>query len=132
MAACGVDVEQARLCEQIIGAFESNHPSIEILGEEIPEETDFHVRITYRAPNASEQGREHWVACRFGGQRFEKDRLELTAVATDRSAALSETELFWLKLWLDIDWELISGSPNILTSPTKSAPFVQALYFFNK
>lgn len=109
---CGMDIEQAHLCERVIGAFEPAYDRIEVIHREKPQDADYQVKITYRAPESTGEASDHWVTCGFGGGHFDRDRLELVAVATDREGVLSGMELFWLKRWLNIEWPLAPAAPE--------------------
>jgi branched-chain amino acid transport system permease protein len=101
-AACSeVDIEQARDCEVLIPALEEPAATVEILRREADPTAENAVVIHYRSRGSSGPAETHWVACRFGGADFARDRRDLKAVATDRDGAFSEIRLqilrrFWL------------------------------------
>ncbi len=104
LAGCtGLDVEQARLCERVIPGIEGSGAPIEILGSEPDRSAEHGVVVRYRIaePGGSEPAR--WLACRFGGAGFERDRLRLIGVASDRAGELSEVQVYLLRqFWLGL------------------------------
>ncbi len=97
LAACGLDGEQARLCRSLIPAFEPM-AEVEILGQERHPSRPYAVIIDYR----SEDGKEHWILCRFAGGTLDAARLRLEEVATDREGTLSPIRLHMLRVWLGV------------------------------
>ncbi len=108
-AACaGVDVEQLRICERLIPALEARGAEIEIVQGTIDPAAKNAVRVEYRV--GSDAPPAHWISCRFGGRGFERDRLRLIGVVTDREGALSEIRVFLLRrYWLDLYEAQASG-----------------------
>ena len=104
LAACAdADVEQLRICERLIPAIEAQGAEVEVTqGAADPSaENENTVRIEYRVGPGALPAR--WISCRFGGSGFERDRLRLTGVVTDREGALSEIRVFLLRrYWLDL------------------------------
>ncbi|MGH6897247.1 MAG: branched-chain amino acid ABC transporter permease [Geminicoccaceae bacterium] len=109
LAACaGVDVEQLRICERLIPALEARGAEIEIVQGTIDPAAKNAVRVEYRV--GSDAPPAHWISCRFGGRGFERDRLRLIGVVTDREGALSEIRVFLLRrYWLDLYEAQASG-----------------------
>lgn len=91
LAACGPDPEQGRLCSRLIGAFERTHAAT-VLGTVSDERG---LVVDYEVG-----GERHWVACRFGGSGLARDRLTLTAVATDREGQFSAIGVHMVRRWL--------------------------------
>ncbi|HSA79332.1 MAG TPA: hypothetical protein VLE23_00835, partial [Geminicoccaceae bacterium] len=108
LAACAeLDVEQARLCERLIPALEEAGTDIAVTGREVDPVAPNAVLVRYRAlePGAAEapQSAERWLSCRFAGRGFERDRLMLTGLVTDREGELSEVRTFLLRrYWLGV------------------------------
>jgi branched-chain amino acid transport system permease protein len=124
-AACSeVDVEQARVCEQLLPALEGEGAAVEVLGRDRHPEAEHGVVIRYRAGTAAGAAEDHWVACRFAGGGFAPDRLQLTGVATDRRGAFSDIQLFMLRrFWLGrfeslagVRGGAVSGKPSVRVS----------------
>jgi branched-chain amino acid transport system permease protein len=96
LAACGVDVEQQRVCERALPALHLDEPRIEITGA--GEMAADAVRLDYRL---GESPAEHWIVCQFAGSGFGSGRLELVDVTTDTTVRFSAVRLFLLKrFWL--------------------------------
>ena len=103
-----VDVEQARLCERLIPALEAAASEIAVTGREVESSAANAVLVRYRVLEPGDdaeapQSAERWLSCRFGGSGFERDRLRLTGVVTDRDGELSEVRVFLLRrYWLGL------------------------------
>jgi branched-chain amino acid transport system permease protein len=103
MAACtGIDVEQLKICERLVPAIEPPGTVVEIsqaINDPAARNT---VRVAYRTVGAGAEGKR-WISCRFGGRGFERDRMRLIGVVTDRDGALSDVQVFLLRrYWLDL------------------------------
>lgn len=103
LAACADgDVEQLKICERLVPAIEPSDKDIEIAQTTTDPTAENAVRVAYRTVGPGAEG-EHWVSCRFGGRGFERDRLRLIGVVTDRDGALSDVQVFLLRrYWLDL------------------------------
>jgi len=100
LTGCGVDPDQARLCRELIPAFEPA-PS-DLLATEPAAQAGYAVKIRYRVSGGAAAGEERWIACGFARKGFGSGRLELASVATSRTGELDAAALFWLKEWLEI------------------------------
>jgi branched-chain amino acid transport system permease protein len=102
LAACAdADVEQLRICERLIPAIEPQGAEIAVVQAAAEPSAPNAVRIEYRVGPGVAPAR--WISCRFGGTGFERDRLRLTGVVTDREGTLSEVRVFLLRrFWLDL------------------------------
>ena len=102
LAACAdVDLEQLRICERLIPAIEAPGAAIEVAQGTTDPGIENAVRLEYRLGSDAEAA--HWISCQFGGRGFERDRLRLIGVVTDREGALSEIRVFLLRrYWLDL------------------------------
>jgi branched-chain amino acid transport system permease protein len=127
LAACAdVDVEQLRICERLIPAIEAPGAAIEVTQGTTDPGSENAVRVAYRL--GSDAQAAHWISCRFGGSGFERDRLRLTGVVTDREGALSEIGVFLLRrYWLDL-YEAQAPSGVGPAEPAASSP--RALLYF--
>ncbi|HEX3207952.1 MAG TPA: branched-chain amino acid ABC transporter permease [Geminicoccaceae bacterium] len=103
-AGCArLDAEQARLCERVIPAVEEVEAPVEILRSEPDPSAAHGVVVRYRVAEPAGQAPAHWIACRFGGGGFERDRLTLTGVTTDQAGALSDIQVYLLRqYWLGL------------------------------
>ncbi len=121
-----VDPEQARLCDRLIAAFEVPPAAVEILGHEIDPAAPNAVVLRYRATRPSEAAAEHRIICRFAGRDFERGRLDLIGVDTDRQGSLSGPRLFFLRRWLGMFDAQAAASGD--QGARGTTPFGQALY----
>jgi branched-chain amino acid transport system permease protein len=126
LTACArLDAEQARLCERVIPAVEDVGGQIELLGSEPDPSADHGVIVRYRQAEPSGGGATHWIACRFGGGGFARDRLTLTGVTTDQAGALSAIQLYLLRqYWLG----LYEGQAPAAPSGPQTGPLRDLLY----
>ena len=96
-AGCGrvTDSEQLRLCRLVLPTL---HPDLTDIREirVSPAPGRAGVRIDYAAREPGAASRVHLATCAFGGTTFERDRLDLVAVETDRGR-LGEARLLYLK-----------------------------------
>jgi branched-chain amino acid transport system permease protein len=84
------------------------------------------VRVEYRIGSGAPAA--HWISCRFGGRGFERDRLRLIGVVTDREGALSDIRVFLLRrYWLDLYEE---QAPTGLGPAEQAASWPRALLYF--
>jgi branched-chain amino acid transport system permease protein len=105
LSACAeLDVEQARLCERLIPALEEAAAELTVIGREVDPAAPNAVLVRYRVQAAdARQETERWLSCRFAGGGFERDRLRLVGVVTDREGELSEVRTFLLRrYWLGL------------------------------
>jgi branched-chain amino acid transport system permease protein len=104
LSACSaLDVEQARLCERLIPALEESAAGVEIESREADPAAANAVLIRYRLLEPGGATESRWLSCRFGGRGFERNRLRLTGVATDREGELSDVRVFMLRrYWLGL------------------------------
>ena len=102
LAACAkVDVEQARICENLVPALEDGGSGFEIVETVADPETPNAVVVRYTAADATGAVRPHWVRCHFAGGGFEAGRREVVAVEDDRRGRLTDVQLFvLLRFWL--------------------------------
>jgi branched-chain amino acid transport system permease protein len=99
----GFDVEQARLCERVVPGIEGVDAPVEILRSEPDPAAAHGVIVRYRVAEPDGQQTAHWIACRFGGGGFQRDRLKLVGVATDREGELSDVQVYLLRqYWLGL------------------------------
>lgn len=131
LGGCGADQEQARLCAAAIGAFETEPGPIEILERAPAAGAEHGVSLRWRA-GAGRASRG--ITCSFAAGPLERGRLELTGVAVEGRAPLSEMELFWLRRWLAIRPGLEAGTgpeprPEPRPSPGGALPL---LYFLQQ
>jgi branched-chain amino acid transport system permease protein len=131
LSACAeLDVEQARLCERLIPALEEAATDLTVTGREVDPAVANAVLVRYRAlePHAAAEAprsAERWLSCRFGGSGFERDRLRLTGVVTDRDGELSEVRTFLLRrYWLG----LYEGQAQDGAGEDRRGPWHDALY----
>jgi branched-chain amino acid transport system permease protein len=103
LAGCaGADVEQLKICERLIPAIEAPTAQVEVVRGATDPVAENAVKVEYRlvGPGAEPI---RWLSCRFGGSGFERDRLRLVGVTTDREGALSAVQVFLLRqYWLDL------------------------------
>jgi branched-chain amino acid transport system permease protein len=118
LAACtDVDFEQLRICERLIPAIEAPGAAIEVAQGTTDPGIENAVRLEYRLGSDAEAA--HWISCQFGGRGFERDRLRLIGVVTDREGALSEIRVFLLRrYWLD----LYEAQASTGVGPAEHAP----------
>jgi branched-chain amino acid transport system permease protein len=104
LSACSrLDVEQARLCERVVPGVEGIDAPIEIVGSEADPTASHGVIVRYRLAEPEGQEAPRWLACRFGGGGFQRDRLKLTGVATEQAGELSDVQVFLLRqYWLGL------------------------------
>ncbi len=102
LSACGrLDVEQARICERVIPGIEGVDAAIEVVGSEPDPGVDHGVIVRYRVAEPEGPKSERWLACRFGGGGFQRDRLKLVGVASEQAGELSDVQVFLLRqYWL--------------------------------
>ena len=97
------DVEQAQLCERVIPGVEGTDARIEVLGSEADPGVAHGVIVRYRITGPEGQAAERWLACRFGGGGFQRDRLKLTGVVTEQAGELSDVQVYLLRqYWLGL------------------------------
>ena len=97
------DIEQARLCERVIPGIEGTDARIEVGRSEADPSVAHGVIVHYRVTGPEGQAAERWLACRFGGGGFQRDRLKLTGVATDQAGELSDIQVYLLRqYWLGL------------------------------
>jgi branched-chain amino acid transport system permease protein len=103
LAGCTrADNEQLNICERLIPALEASGTRIEIDRGTTDPTVENAVRVDYRVLGRDEHLARS-ITCRFGGTGFERDRLRLIGVDTDRDGALSEVQVFLLRqYWLDL------------------------------
>ena len=103
VAACSdIDVEQLKICERLVPAIEPPGTDVEIARTTDDPAAENAVRVVYRTVGPGAEA-ERWISCRFGGRGFERDRLRLIGVITDRDGALSDVQVFLLRrYWLDL------------------------------
>ncbi len=98
-----LDVEQARLCERVIPGVEGIDAPIEVVRSEPDPGAAHGVIVHYRLAGPEGQAAERWLACRFGGGGFQRDRLKLVGVATDQEGELSDVQVYLLRqYWLGL------------------------------
>ncbi len=98
-----LDIEQARLCERVVPGVEGIDVPIEIVGSEPDLSAEHGVIVRYRVAEQDGQEVGRWLACRFGGGGFQRDRLKLTGVATEEAGELSDVQVFLLRqFWLGL------------------------------
>jgi branched-chain amino acid transport system permease protein len=123
-----IDVEQARLCERLIPGVESSDAPIEVLGSEPDPSVKHGVIVHYQPSEPAGQLAKRWIACRFGGGGFQRDRLKLIGVATDQTGALSDIQVYLLRhYWLGLyerEAEAAAGRGPVLEGPMR-----ELLYF---
>ena len=81
------DIEQARLCERVIPGIEGTDARIEVVRSEADPSAAHGVIVHYRVTGPEGQAAERWLACRFGGGGFQRDRLKLTGLRPTRRAS---------------------------------------------
>lgn len=111
LTGCGVDADQAAICQKLIAAFDDGPPGNPKARIE-PGDGRI-VRIDYRAA-----GQERWIACRFAGTPFEAGHRSVEAVATDRTGWLTPMRFAMLTLWQGERLSVAEEQPN----PVRSAP----------
>jgi branched-chain amino acid transport system permease protein len=127
LAGCArLDAEQARLCERVIPGIEGSDAPIELLGSEPDPTAEHGVIVRYRLSGVDSQEAVHWLACRFGGGGFQRDRLKLIGVATDQAGAFSDIQVYLLRqYWLGrYEAEAAAGR-----GPVPAGPARDLLYF---
>ncbi len=128
VVACGsaIDSEQLRLCRLVLPVLHPDATEIqEIRAIPYALAQGTGVRVNYTSREPGEQRRVRFATCGFGGTTFERDRLELISVVTDRGA-LSEARLLFLKrFWL----AQFAASPQAVSpsGPRVSAGLAYAL-----
>ena len=84
---------------------------------------DHGVVVRYRLSEPERQEATHWIACRFGGGGFERDRLKLTGVATDQAGELSDIQVYLLRqYWLGLyeaQAEAAAGRAPVVAGPVR-------------
>ncbi len=119
----GFDVEQARLCARVIPGVEGVEAPFEVLSSEPEPTADHGVVVHYRLSEPEGQETAHWIACRFGGGGFERDRLKLTGVATDQAGELSDIQVYLLRqYWLGLyeaQAEAAAGRAPVVAGPVR-------------
>jgi branched-chain amino acid transport system permease protein len=101
--ACGIDGEQARVCERLIPAFEPDARDIDILGHGQHGSADNSIVVRYRVRDADGRTAEHWIGCWFEASAFGPGRLSVQGVDTDRHGLLSPVKLQMLRIWSRLD-----------------------------
>lgn len=101
VAACTrvADGEQVRLCRLIVPVLHPEGSGISELRVGAAPLARSGVRIDYAATEPGSGRRTHILLCGFGGTTFERDRLDLVAVATE-DGPLSDVRLVFLKRFL--------------------------------
>jgi branched-chain amino acid transport system permease protein len=116
-AGCGpaTDSEQLRLCRLIPPALHPNGTEIREIRVIPFQIARSGVRIHYAAREPGAANRVHFVTCGFGGTTFERDRLDLVAVAVD-DRALGEAQLLYLRRFYlpDAEREVAPPPPESL------------------
>jgi branched-chain amino acid transport system permease protein len=102
VAGCGIDLDQVRVCQRLIPAFEKHPESVEILRHEHHGSAKNSIVVHYRSRDDENGSSEHWVACWFGGTMFGSGRLTLEGVSTDRRDLLSPVQFQMLQIWMRI------------------------------
>ena len=128
-AACAgpIDSEQLRLCRRVLPALHPDGTEIrEMRVGRVQERTS--LRIDYAAREPAAANHVHFATCGFGGTTFERDRLELVSVETDRGT-LGEARLLYLKrFWLDDPGSAAESRPDgLLRLPASLAYALQQL-----
>jgi branched-chain amino acid transport system permease protein len=126
-AACGrvTDSEQLRLCRLILPVLHAD--GTEIREIRVAPRGRSGLRIDYAAREAGAARGAHFVACSFGGTTFERDRLDLVAVETDRGA-LGEARFTFLKRYLaEAGHEAVSPPQSVPQLPASAAYALQQL-----
>ncbi|MCP5372496.1 MAG: branched-chain amino acid ABC transporter permease [Hyphomicrobiales bacterium] len=102
LAACdGLDPEQARVCESLLRALEPRHAEASGIRTEKDPVGSSTVAVWYQLAAPGGELRDHWIRCRFAGAGFDRDRLDLAAVSTDRDGDLGVARLYMLRrFWL--------------------------------
>lgn len=123
LTGCGVDDQQAAFCRRLIPAFEPT-PFTDVEVGHGPSTDGRTVRLTYRAA-----GETHRIDCRYAGRSFEPGRLELEAVATDRTGPLTEMRFIMLRIWAHLpavraDLPPANGPPPVRPPRTAWAPLL--------
>jgi branched-chain amino acid transport system permease protein len=119
----GFDVEQARLCERVIPGIEGVDARFEVVGSEPDPTADHGVVVRYRLFEPEAEATPHWIACRFGGGGFQRDRLTLVGVATDQTGELSDIQVYLLRqYWLGLyeaQAQAAAGRAPAVAGPTR-------------
>ncbi|TMJ06399.1 MAG: branched-chain amino acid ABC transporter permease [Alphaproteobacteria bacterium] len=100
-AGCGriTDSEQLRLCRSLPAVLHSEGTEIREMRAAPAPLGRAGVRVDYAAREPGAASQAHFVTCGFGGTTFERDRLDLVAVATDQGVP-GEARLLYLKRFL--------------------------------
>lgn len=114
-----VDEDQLDLCRRVLGALHAE-------GTEL-QETRFGpagprgILLVYSAREPGHEMRMHFVTCEFSGSRYDKDRLDLSAVQID-AAPLGDARLLYLKrFWLAPGNETALPPPAVMQVPAAIA-----------
>lgn len=102
ITACGVDNQQAKVCQGLIPAFERDSRGIEIIRHEQHGTAENSIVVHYRTRDAEGRAAEHWISCWFEDSAFGSGRLSVEGVDTDRHGLLSPVKMQMLRIWLRV------------------------------
>lgn len=99
ITGCGVDSEQAKVCQRLIRAFEPQARDIDVLRHEQHGSAENSIVIHYRAWDPGGKAADHWIGCWFEASAFGPGRLSVQGVSTDRRGLLSPVQVKMLRIW---------------------------------